>query len=127
MRIFVAALLLVIGAPSAFSADTGGSAPVAPAPTTKSPTPTPVSTPTPTETVATKSLSSELTAIRALITDKNYSAALAALKSADKSYPNNADINNLLGYSARNLKQYKSSCYLLHKSFKDKSKPPGCA
>lgn len=118
MKIVAAALLLILSMPTAFSADTGGSAPVAPAPTTKSPTPTPVSTPTPTETVATKSLSSELTSIRALITGKNYSAALTALKSADKSYPNNADINNLLGYSARNLKQYKAAATYYTKALK---------
>jgi len=118
MKIFVAALLLVISAPSAFSADKGGPAPVDPEATTTSSTPTPVSTPTPAETVATKSLSSELTAIRALITGKNYSAALTALKSADKSYPNNADINNLLGYSARNLKQYKAAATYYTKALK---------
>lgn len=118
MRVLVTALLLIVGAPSAYSADPGRSAPVAPAPTPNSSTPTPVSTPSPTETVAAKSLSSELTAIRALIAGKNYSAALTALKSADQSYPNNADINNLLGYSSRNLKQYKAAATYYTKALK---------
>ncbi|MFM8673078.1 MAG: enzyme of heme biosynthesis, partial [Candidatus Nanopelagicus sp.] len=105
-------LLLATSMPSAYAADTGGSAP-APSPTpmaSATPTPTPryeVATPapTPTQSVATSSLSSDLASIRGLIANKNYSAALTALKTADRKYPNNADINNLAGYSARNLKQ----------------------
>jgi tetratricopeptide (TPR) repeat protein len=97
-------LLLATSMPSAYAADTGGSAP-APSPTpmasaTPTPTPTPTPryevatpTPTPTQSVATSSLSSDLASIRGLIANKNYSAALTALK----------------GYSARNLKQYKAA------------------
>ena len=118
MKLFMTALILVISAPSAYSADRGGSTPVDPPASSGISTPTPVSTPTPTEAVATKSLSTELTAIRALIAGKNYSEALTALKSADKSYPNNADINNLLGYSARNLKQYKAAATYYAKALK---------
>ena len=71
-------------------------------------TPTPAkTTPTPVPSVAAKNVNTELTKIRSLIAVKNFSAALSALKVADKDFPNNADINNLLGYSARNLKQYK--------------------
>lgn len=111
-------LLLATSMPSAYAADTGGSAP-APSPTpmasaTPTPTPTPryeVATPapTPTQSVATSSLSSDLASIRGLIANKNYSAALTALKAADRKYPNNADINNLAGYSSRNLKQFKAA------------------
>jgi tetratricopeptide (TPR) repeat protein len=118
MKFFMAALILIMSAPSAYSVDRGGSAPVAPTPNVESSTPTPVSTPTPFESVAAKSLGTELTAIRALLAGKNYSAALTALKSADKSYPNNADINNLLGYSARNLKQYKAAATYYTKALK---------
>lgn len=113
---------MALAAPNAFAADTGGSAPApAPAPvaaTTPTPTPSPTPTPkyevatpapTPTQTVATSSLSSDLASVRGLIANKNYPAALAALKAADRKYPNNADINNLAGYSARNLKQYKEA------------------
>lgn len=109
-------LLLALITPSAYAADTGGSAP-APAPVpaaTPSPTPTtkyevvtPAATPTPTAPM--KNLNTDLTAIRSLIASKNFSSALASLKVADRNYPNNADINNLLGYSARNLKQNKAA------------------
>jgi tetratricopeptide (TPR) repeat protein len=114
MQKLVLILLLALITPNAYAADTGGSAPVpAPIPAA-TPTPTAkyeVATPaaTPTQTPATKNLSSELTAIRSLIASKNFSAALTSLKIADRNYPNNADINNLLGYCARNLKQNKAA------------------
>ena len=118
-------LSLVISMPSSYAADTGGSNPApaattAPAPTaTKTPTPTPSPTPTPTTpAAATKTVSGELATIRALIVKKDFTAALAALKIADKDFPNNADINNLLGYSARNLKQYKPAATYYTKALK---------
>ena len=120
-------LSLVISMPSSYAADTGGSNPApaattAPAPTaTKTPTPTPSPTPTPTPTTpvaAAKTVSGELATIRALIAKKDFTAALAALKIADKDFPNNADINNLLGYSARNLKQYKPAATYYTKALK---------
>ena len=72
--------------------------------------PTPAkATPTPAPSVAAKNVTTELTKIRTLIAAKNFSAALTSLQAADKTFPNNADINNLLGYSARNLKQNKAA------------------
>jgi len=118
MKKLVVVLLLSLITPNAYAADSGGSAPAStPAPvvaTTPTPTPTPkyeVVTPaaTPMPSAPTKSLTTDLTAIRSLIASKNFSSALAALKIADRNYPNNADINNLLGYSARNLKQNKAA------------------
>ena len=120
MKKLVLTLLLALAAPNAYAADTGGSAP-APAPASTpapvvatTPTPTPkyeVATPaaTPMPSVPTKNLTTDLTAIRSLIASNNFSSALASLKIADRNYPNNADINNLLGYSARNLKQNKAA------------------
>ena len=114
MKKLVLTLLLVLITPNAYAADSGGSA-TTPAPVaTTTPTPTPkyeVVTPaaTPMPSAPTKSLTTDLTAIRSLIASKNFSSALAALKIADRNYPNNADINNLLGYSARNLKQNKAA------------------
>jgi len=96
--------------PAANAADRVESTPapvVSATPTPARTTPTPVATPTPVPSVAAKNVNTELTKIRSLIAAKNFSAALSALKVADKAFPNNADINNLLGYSARNLKQYK--------------------
>jgi len=109
--------------PASYAADTDRSTPTTattttPAPTaTKTPTPTPTSTPTTPAAVA-KTLSGELATIRALIAKKDFTAALAALKIADKDFPNNADINNLLGYSARNLKQYKPAATYYTKALK---------
>lgn len=116
MKKLVLTLLLALAAPNAYAADTGGSAPAStPAPVAATtPTPTPkyeVVTPTATSmpSAPTKNLTTDLTAIRSLIASKNFSSALASLKIADRNYPNNADINNLLGYSARNLKQNKAA------------------
>ena len=116
MKKLVLTLLLALAAPNAYAADTGGSAPAStPAPVAATtPTPTPkyeVVTPTATSmpSVPTRNLTTDLTAIRSLIASKNFSSALASLKIADRNYPNNADINNLLGYSARNLKQNKAA------------------
>jgi tetratricopeptide (TPR) repeat protein len=123
MKKLALTLILVISMPSSYAADTDRSTPTTattttPAPTaTKTPTPTPTPTPTAPAAVA-KTLSGELATIRALIAKKDFTAALAALKIADKDFPNNADINNLLGYSARNLKQYKPAATYYTKALK---------
>jgi len=116
MKKLAVVLLLSLITPNAYAADSGGSAPAStPAPvvaTTPTPTPkyevvTPAATSMP--SAPTKNLTTDLTAIRSLIASKNFSSALASLKIADRNYPNNVDINNLLGYSARNLKQNKAA------------------
>jgi len=123
MKKLALALVLVISMPASYAADTDRSTPTTattttPAPTaTKTPTPTPTPTPTTPAAVA-KTLSGELATIRAVIAKKDFTAALAALKIADKNFPNNADINNLLGYSARNLKQYKPAATYYTKALK---------
>ena len=121
MKKLVLTIALVLISPIAYGADTR---PETPAPVTvATPSPTPkqeVATPsaTPTQTPAVRSLSSDLTSIRSLIASKNFSAALTALKTADKNYPNNADINNLLGYSARNLNQNMAAATYYTKALK---------
>ena len=123
MQKLVLTLLLALITPSAYAADTGGSAPApAPAPAA-TPTPTTkyeIATPaaTPAQSPTTKNLSTDLIAIRSLIASKNFSAALTSLKIADRNYPNNADINNLLGYSARNLKQNKAAATYYSKALR---------
>jgi Flp pilus assembly protein TadD len=110
MRKIVLVSLLLTSMPAANAADRVESTPAPVVSATSTPaktTPTPVATPTPVPSVAAKNVNTELTKIRSLIAANNFSAALSALKVADKAFPNNADINNLLGYSARNLKQYK--------------------
>ena len=74
-------------------------------------------TPTPT-TQATKQLSAFLGEADALIKQKNFSAALNLLKQADSTYANNADINNLLGFSSRNLKQFPASARYYQKALR---------
>jgi tetratricopeptide (TPR) repeat protein len=78
---------------------------------------TTAATPTPT-TQATKQLSAFLSEADALIKQKNFSAALNLLKQADSSYIDNADINNLLGFSSRNLKQFSASARYYQKALR---------
>ena len=121
MRKIVLVSLLLTSTPAANAADRVESTPAPVVSATSTPaktTPTPVATPTPVPSVAAKNVNTELTKIRSLIAAKNFSAALSALKVADKAFPNNADINNLLGYSARNLKQYKPAATYYVKALK---------
>jgi cytochrome b involved in lipid metabolism len=53
---------------------------------------------------AAKQLSTFLSEADTLIRQKNFTAALNLLKQADRSYANNADVNNLLGYYQKALK-----------------------
>ena len=106
--------ILIISMPTVNAADRDST----PAPVVSA-APTPAkATPTPAPSVAAKNVTTELTKVRSLIAAKNFSAALTALQAADKTFPNNADINNLLGYSARNLKQYKPAATYYVKALK---------
>lgn len=121
MKKVLALTLILTFMPAAHGADRSTPAPVpqtasTPAIATPTPTPTPVATAT-TSTTA-KNLTSELAKIRDLVAKKNFTAAFAALKIADKDFANNADINNLLGYTARNLKQYANAAAYYTKALK---------
>ena len=121
MKKVLALTLILTFMPAAHGADRSTPAPVpqtasTPAIATPTPTPTPVATAT-TSTTA-KNLTSELAKIRDLVAKKNFTAAFAALKIADKDFANNADINNLLGYTARNLKQYANAATYYTKALK---------
>ena len=121
MKKIMVATLLLISMPSVNAADRVDSTPapvVSATPTPAKATPAPVASATPTPSVAAKNLSTELTKIRSLISAKNFASAMTALQAADKTFPNNADINNLLGYSARNLKQYKPAATYYAKALK---------
>ena len=115
-------LLLVFGlSPAANAVDRSTPAPAPAATTAPAPAATPTPTPTQvasTPTAAAKSLNGELTTIRALIAKNDFTKALTALKIADQDFPNNADINNLLGYSSRKLKQYKPAATYYTKALK---------
>ena len=106
MKSLLLALLTLALLSPAQAADTGG---VSQPATTPKQAETPTPTPSSSSGVASKSLSSQLASIRLVIADQNYSQALTSLQSADREYANNADVNNLLGFVSRKLKQYPQS------------------
>ena len=69
---------------------------------------------------ATKNVDTELEKSRALIASKKYKEALTELKKVNKSIPNNADVNNLLGFASRKLGQYKEAGTYYTKALKIK-------
>jgi len=121
MRLKLIITLLLAITPSANAANTGGGSVPAPAPVV-APTPTPTPTPTqaaPTPTpAAAKSVNSELAKVTNLLNANNFKQALADLKIIDSEFKNNADVNNLLGYSSRKLKQYKPAASYYEKALR---------
>ena len=119
MRLTLVITLLLAITPSANAANTGGGSAPAPAPVaTPTPTPTPTQaaqTPTP---AAAKSVNTELAKVTTLLNANNFKQALADLKIIDSEFKNNADVNNLLGYSSRKLKQYKPAATYYEKALK---------
>jgi tetratricopeptide (TPR) repeat protein len=119
MRLTLIITLLLALTPSANAANTGGGS--APAPVV---TPTPTPTPTPTQAAQTptpaaaKSVNTELAKVTTLLNANNFKHALADLKIIDSEFKNNADVNNLLGYSSRKLKQYKPAATYYEKALK---------
>jgi len=119
MRLTVILTLLLAITPSANAANTGGGSAPAPAPVV-APTPTPTPTtaaPTPTP-AAVKTVNDELAKVTVLLNAKNFKQALADLKVIDSEFKDNADVNNLLGYSSRKLKQYKPADTYYKKALK---------
>jgi len=119
MRITLIITLLLALTPSANAANTGGGSAPAPAPVV-APTPTPTPTtaaPTPTP-AAVKTVNDELAKVTVLLNAKNFKQALADLKVMDSEFKNNADVNNLLGYSSRKLKQYKPAARYYEKALR---------
>ena len=53
-----------------------------------------------------------------LLNANNFKQALSDLKVIDSEFKNNADVNNLLGYSSRKLKQYKPAATYYEKALK---------
>jgi tetratricopeptide (TPR) repeat protein len=124
MRLLLAAVLTIATVAPAQAADTGGtSQPAAtpkPAATAVTPTPSPSQAPSAssTPTTATKSVATQLSAIRELVAAQNFASAKTALEQADQQFPNNADVNNLLGFVNRKLKQYSQSATYYTKALK---------
>ena len=80
----------------------------APAPAAASPTPTASTSAKPIATPI-KTVATELTRVNTMLAKNDFKAARSALLLLDKEFANNADVNNLLGYSSRKLKDYKAS------------------
>lgn len=119
MRLTLIITLLLALTPSANAANTGGGSAPAPAPVV-APTPTPTPTtvaPTPTPAAA-KTVNAELAKVTTLLNANNFKQALLDLKVIDSEFKNNADVNNLLGYSSRKLKQYKPAATYYEKALK---------
>jgi cytochrome b involved in lipid metabolism len=76
-----------------------------------------VADPTP-SVPAVKKLTEFLSEAESLVNQKNFTAAMTLLTQADKNYPNNADINNGLGFSSRNLKQFSASAKYYQKALR---------
>jgi tetratricopeptide (TPR) repeat protein len=119
MRLTLIITLLLALTPSANAANTGGGSAPAPAPVV-APTPTPTTVaPTPTPTpAAVKTVNAELAKVTTLLNANNFKQALSDLKVIDSEFKNNADVNNLLGYSSRKLKQYKPAATYYEKALK---------
>jgi tetratricopeptide (TPR) repeat protein len=119
MRITLIITLLLALTPSANAANTGGGSAQDPAPVVApTPTPTPTtSAPTPTP-AAVKTVNAELAKVTTLLNANNFKQALSDLKVIDSEFKNNADVNNLLGYSSRKLKQYKPAATYYEKALK---------
>jgi len=119
LTLIITLLLALTPSANANAANTGGGSAPAPAPVV-APTPTPTPTtaaPTPTP-AAVKTVNDELAKVTVLLNAKNFKQALADLKVIDSEFKNNADVNNLLGYSSRKLKQYKPADTYYKKALK---------
>jgi tetratricopeptide (TPR) repeat protein len=117
MKLFLSFLLLISLPISASAAPSGGGGGggSAPAPVA---TPSETPSPTPTPTVTAKNLVSELAAVNALLKANNFNKALSDLVELDREFPNNAEVNNLLGFAARNLGQYPQSAIYYQKALR---------
>jgi Flp pilus assembly protein TadD len=76
--------------------------------------------PAPTTTKSAKNIDTELVKARALIESKKYAPAITELKKLNKTFPNNADVNNLLGFASRKLSKYKDAETYYKKALKIK-------
>lgn len=101
-------LSLILPASTAYSAGYEPTTPAPAAPAAASPTPSATTSPTPVAAPV-KTVATELTRINSILYKNDFRAARTALLTLDKEFANNADINNLLGFSSRKLKDYRAS------------------
>jgi predicted Zn-dependent protease len=112
-KLIITCVIVLMSPVSSYAADYGGPS----TPTTESGT---VATPTPkakqTPATTAKSLTTELEKIRSTIAAKNYKSARSALLVVNREFPNNDDVNNLLGYTSRKLNLFKDAATYYSKS-----------
>lgn len=123
--LIVSLLVSLLPSTATFAADSGAPAPApapvaAPAPlpsVTPTPTPSPsataTSTPTPSPSPSVisviRSVDDDLKSVRESISVMDFKGARAALIETNQLFPNNADVNNLLGFTSRKMKMYSSA------------------
>lgn len=113
MRLIIAFFLLLgLSVPTAHAAYTPETEP-APAST-----PAPNQGTTPAPTGASKTAKSELAKISTILYRKDYKNARAQLLVINRQFPNNADVNNLLGYTSRKMKLYSASATYYNKALR---------
>lgn len=114
-RLIACLVVLTFAAPSA-------NANYSPEPPVSTPTQAPASknspTPMPSQVVPVLTVQSELARIMPLVDSYKYSQARTELLLVDKDFPNNANVNNLLGYTSRKLKMYSSSATYYSRALK---------
>jgi predicted Zn-dependent protease len=99
-NLIITFVIMLMAPVSSYAADSGGSStPATESGTVVTPTPKAKQTP---DTTA-KSLTTELTKIRSTIDAKDYKSARSALLLLNREFPNNDDVNNLLGYTSRKM------------------------
>jgi len=102
-KLLICIAVLSLMAPAAHGDYSPTPAPVV----TPAPSKAPTSTSTPAKPVVT--VQTELTRINPMLSSNDFKKARTELIKIDKAFPNNADVNNLLGYTSRKLKSYSSS------------------
>jgi predicted Zn-dependent protease len=100
MKIWIASLVVIVMAINVPSAHAVYTPDPAPAPSSEPAPAAPDARPQITET---RSLNSELSRISTLVYSKNFKVARAQLRTLNREFPNNADVNNLLGFTSRKL------------------------
>jgi tetratricopeptide (TPR) repeat protein len=102
-KLLICIAVLSLMAPAAHGDYSPTPAPVV----TPAPSKAPTSTSTPAKPVVT--VQTELTRINPMLSSNDFKKARTELIKIDKAFPNNADVNNLLGYTSRKLKSYRAS------------------
>ena len=74
--------------------------------------------PTPTPIAPVRSVQSELARITPMLYSNDFRVARAELQKINRAFPNDADVNNLLGFTSRKLRLFTSSASFYNKALK---------